>query len=87
LVSTLDRIRAIAIREFEVDGAAIQNDASFEALGIDSLALVEMVFTVEDEFHIRIPPSSAEKITSINDLVALVDQLVAQLEAPPSVAG
>lgn len=87
MVSTLDRIRAIAIREFEVDGAAIQNDVSFEVLGIDSLALVEMVFTVEDEFHIRIPPSSAEKITSINDLVALVDQLLAQSEARPGVAG
>lgn len=86
-MSTLDRIRAIAIREFEVDGAVIQNDVSFEALGIDSLSLVEMLFTVEDEFGIRIPPSSAEKITSINDLVSLVDILRAQLEAHPGSSG
>lgn len=85
-MSTLDRIRAVAIEKFEVDAASIRNDVTFETLGIDSLSMVEMLFAVEDEFSIRIPAMAAEKLTCLDDLAVLVDQLVAQSAADSSLA-
>ena len=56
---------------------------SFDALNIDSLALVEIIFDLEEQFDITIPHESelTEKgfnLTCINDVVHLVESLVTQ---------
>ena len=83
-MSTSDQIRAVIARELEVDGKTLAGDATFESLGVDSLALVEMLFTIEDEFGIRIPPAAAENIACIDDLARVVDEL--QHAAPNTLA-
>jgi acyl carrier protein len=38
-------------------------DAPLEALGIDSLGVAELLFTVEDEFSVRLSPNSVPLAT------------------------
>ena len=43
-------------------------------IGADSLDLVELVMRFEEEFDIEIPDEDAEKIQSVRDAYAYVDQ-------------
>ena len=52
---TFNSIAAILQTDFRVDPAAISPATALTDLGLDSLALMEFVFAVEDAFHLRIP--------------------------------
>jgi acyl carrier protein len=52
---TFETISAILEKDFQVDRAEIRPDRPLVELGLDSLALMEFVFAVEDVFHLRIP--------------------------------
>jgi acyl carrier protein len=52
---TFETIAAILEKDFEVARADIRPDRPLVELGLDSLALMEFVFAVEDVFHLRIP--------------------------------
>jgi acyl carrier protein len=53
-----------------VDTEAVTAEASFiDDLGADSLDIVELVMTMEEEFDLEIPDEDAEKIKTVNDVV------------------
>jgi acyl carrier protein len=52
---TFDAIRAVLIEQFHVDAGSIGPQVALDQLGLDSLALMEFVFAVEDRFDVRIP--------------------------------
>jgi len=52
---TFNSIAAILQGEFHLDAAQVRADAALTDLGLDSLALMEFVFAVEDAFRLRIP--------------------------------
>lgn len=52
---TFNSIAAILQNDFHVERAAISPTTALSDLGLDSLALMEFVFAVEDAFHLRIP--------------------------------
>src|SRR3954471_9737971 len=49
-MSTLDRLRDLLARDFDLAPERLQPDATLESLEIDSLRMIEILFTVEDEF-------------------------------------
>jgi acyl carrier protein len=79
--TTLERLRKIIARDFEVDLQLLQGDAQLQDFAIDSLGVIEILFAVEEEFGITVPPEPPDTRTSINtldDLVQYVDQLVSE---------
>jgi acyl carrier protein len=50
-----DVIAEVLIEKFQVEAMRIRPDATLDSLGLDSLALMEFVFVVEDRFSVRIP--------------------------------
>ncbi|HEX7864200.1 MAG TPA: phosphopantetheine-binding protein [Variovorax sp.] len=52
---TFNSIAAILETDFRVERSAITPATALTDLGLDSLALMEFVFAVEDAFHLRIP--------------------------------
>ena len=62
----------------------IRMDQSLEDLGIDSMALVEAIFAIEEAFDIQVPfnanePEKSEfDISSVGAIVAAVERLVAE---------
>lgn len=52
---TFNTIAGILEKDFRMSRADIHPEASLGELGLDSLALMEFVFAVEDSFRLRIP--------------------------------
>lgn len=65
--------------DMDVDESAITDDASFvEDMGLDSMALLEVLATMEKKFGVSIPESEFPNITSINKCTATVEKYLAQ---------
>jgi acyl carrier protein len=79
-MTTLERLRALLVRDFEIDPAALVAGASLEDLQVDSLRLIEILFSIEDAFAITVPADQAEiraRVRTLDDLAAYIDELVA----------
>lgn len=69
------RVKDIIINELGVEAEKVTSDASFvEDLGADSLDTVELVMAFEEEFGIEIPDEDAEKMQTVGDAIAYINQ-------------
>jgi acyl carrier protein len=79
--TTLEFLRQIIARDFEVDPQLLQGDARLEDFAIDSLGLIEIMFAVEEQFSIAVPPDPPDArtpIITLNDLGRYLDRLVSE---------
>ena len=57
-----------------VDKAKITPETDIRKdLNADSLVVVEMLFNLEDEYHITIPDDMVDKLTKVGDLVKYLE--------------
>jgi acyl carrier protein len=71
------KVRDIIEKELGVEREKLTDGANFiEDLGADSLDIVELVMEFEKEFNIDIPDEDAEKLRTVGDAVAYLDQKV-----------
>ena len=71
-------VKAIIVEKLSVDEADVKNEASFAGdLGADSLDTVELIMELEKEFKVTIPDSDAEKISTVGDAIAYIEEHVA----------
>jgi len=69
------RVKAIIVDKLGVDENEVTPTASFtNDLGADSLDTVELIMEFEKEFGITIPDDAAEKISTVGDAIAYVEQ-------------
>jgi acyl carrier protein len=54
----------------------VKIDSEFQALGIDSMDAVEILFALETEFDINIPDDDVRNVKSVRDMVEGVARLV-----------
>jgi acyl carrier protein len=68
LMSIEDKVRKIIAEKLSVDMEEVIPEASFvDDLGADSLDLVELIMSMEEEFDVEISDEDAEKITTVKD--------------------
>lgn len=68
------RVKAIIVEKLSVDEAEVNETAEFtKDLGADSLDTVELIMEFEKEFGITIPDEEAEKITTVGDAIAYIE--------------
>jgi acyl carrier protein len=85
-MSTLERLQDLLVNNYGLPRARLVPEAELEALGVDSLALIEIVFEVEDEFGIKVDGDAA-KFRTLGDVVKHVDRLLLEQQgAVPSAA-
>ena len=71
------KVKDIVCEQLGVSEDEVAPNASFiEDLGADSLDIVELVMSMEEAFNIEIPDDDAEKIQTIGDAVAYVEEHV-----------
>jgi acyl carrier protein len=65
-----EKVKKIIIEQLEVAPDKIKMEASFsEDLKADSLAVVELVLALEEQFKIEIPDEDTEKIKTVGDAI------------------
>ena len=69
------KVKAIIVDKLGVDEAEVKPEASFtNDLGADSLDTVELIMEFEKEFGISIPDDKAEKIATVGDAIAYIEE-------------
>jgi acyl carrier protein len=76
MTTTFEHLRALLIKDYQLDPDLVTLDAELDALGIDSLGVAELLFNVEDEFHITLSPDAVQLLT-LGDVVCFIDELMA----------
>ena len=61
----LEKVKAILAEQFDVDEDKITNDTDLqEDLGADSLDVVDLLMSIEDEFEVEVPDEEIESVCS-----------------------
>ncbi len=71
------KVKDIIVKELGVEHEKLTPEASFiDDLGADSLDIVELVMEFEKEFNIDIPDEEAEKLRTVGDAIAYLNEKV-----------
>ena len=69
------KVKEIIVDKLGVDAADVTPEASFtNDLGADSLDTVELIKEFEKAFDINIPDDKAEKISTVADAIAYIEE-------------
>ena len=72
-MSVEDKVKKIIAEKLSVDIAEVVPEASFvDDLGADSLDLVELIMSMEEEFDIEISDEKAEELVTVKDAIDYV---------------
>ncbi|HLI91776.1 MAG TPA: acyl carrier protein [Ktedonobacteraceae bacterium] len=70
-----DRLKKIIVDQLGVDESEVVPGASFvEDLNADSLDLVELIMSLEEEFKLQISDEDAEKITTVQEAEDYIEE-------------
>lgn len=74
-METIDKVKQIIAEQLCISTDDISNDAKVvEDLGADSLDVVEMLMTFEDEFGVSIPDEKLKELSDIPSIVKLIEE-------------
>ncbi|HYT36200.1 MAG TPA: acyl carrier protein [Ktedonobacteraceae bacterium] len=70
-----ERLRTIIVEQLGVEESEVVPSASFtEDLNADSLDLVELIMSLEEEFKLQISDEDAEKITTVGEAEEYIEE-------------
>lgn len=77
IMQMIDRVKEVIAKQLRIDIAEIDDNAAIlEDLGADSLDIVEMLMTLEDEMDIIIP-DDATGLKTVKDIATYLENEVA----------
>lgn len=77
----LTTLTAILVEDFDIPADEITPDATFEALGLDSLDVVDLTLAIEERTGIKLEDEELEDVRTVGDAVAKADSKQATANA------
>jgi acyl carrier protein len=72
--ATADKVRAILAAQLDIDAEKITQSTDIaEDLGADSLDVVELMMSVEEEFEITIDEEAVKNFRTVADVASYID--------------
>lgn len=72
-----EKVRSILVDQLDLDEDKVTMEASItDDLGADSLDMVDLVMSMEEEFDIEIPDEQVENIKLVGDIVKYIEDNV-----------
>jgi len=72
--SAEERLKKIIAEQLSVNEEEVTPEANFiDDLNADSLDLVELIMSLEEEFNVKISDEDAEKITTVKDAIGYIE--------------
>ena len=76
-----DKLKEIIVDQLDVEEDEVTMDANIqEDLDADSLDMVDLVMSVEEEFDLKIEDEDVEKIKTVGDIVSFIEAHTAEEE-------
>ncbi|MDD6251281.1 MAG: acyl carrier protein [Oscillospiraceae bacterium] len=74
LKMVLEKVKVILAEQFDVDESEILAETDLQQdLGADSLDVVDLLMSLEDEFEVEIPDEEIENIKTVGEIVAYIE--------------
>lgn len=69
-----DKVKELIIDQLGAEEDAVTAEANIqEDLGADSLDIVDLIQTIEDEYDLTIPDEAVESIKTVGDIVSYIE--------------
>ena len=73
-MSTFERVQKIICEQLEIDSHLVTEDASISGdLGADSLDLVDLSMSIEEEFNLEVPDDVLDHVRTVADIVKFIE--------------
>jgi len=76
-MTTLAALQDILMKDYAIPRERLLPDAFLSSLGVDSLGMLELMFKIEDRFNLKIPGDPPTDLSTVGDVVAYIDSLIA----------
>ena len=73
-MSTFERVQKIICEQLEIDSHLVTEEASMSGdLGADSLDLVDLSMSIEEEFNLEVPDDVLDHVRTVGDIVKFIE--------------
>jgi acyl carrier protein len=76
-MTTLQTLQDILVRDYRLTREQVAPEAVLITLGLDSLSVLELMFKIEDRFHLKITGDTPTDLITVSDVVGYIDGLLA----------
>jgi acyl carrier protein len=80
-MSTLQTLQDILVKDYPLERDQVAPEAVLTTLGLDSLSVLELMFKIEDQFHLKIVDDSPVDFVTVSDVVRYIDGLLSIKDA------
>ena len=84
--TTFETMKRIIVKDYELAPERLTPDTPLTDIDLDSLAITELIFALEDEFNI-VAKSNGQGMQTLGDIAVYVDQLIAERDTPAARTG
>jgi acyl carrier protein len=78
---TLAKLNVLIGRVCQVDAASISRKSRLLGFGIDSIRMIDIVLSAEEDFEIKLQPEDLDGIRTIGELADYIDRLISTKNA------
>jgi len=86
MTTTFETMKRIIVKDYELPSERLTPDTPLADVELDSLAITELIFALEDEFHVT-AKTNGQGMQTLGDIAAYIDQLIAERDAPAARTG
>ena len=86
MTTTFETMKRIIIKDFELAAERLSPDTPLADIELDSLAVTELIFALEDEFNVT-ARSNGQGMQTLGDIASYIDQLIAERDTPAARTG
>ena len=84
--TTFETMKRIIVKDYELQPERLTPETPLADVELDSLAITELIFALEDEFKV-VAKTNGQGMQTLGDIAAYLDQLIAERDAPAARTG
>jgi acyl carrier protein len=86
MTTTFETMKRIIVKDYELAPGRLMPDTPLADIELDSLAITELIFALEDEFNVT-AKTNGQGMQTLGDIAAYIDQLIAERDTPAARTG
>jgi acyl carrier protein len=86
MTTTFETMKRIIVKDYELVPERLTPETPLADIELDSLAITELIFALEDEFNVT-AKTNGQGMQTLGDIAAYIDQLIAERDAPAARTG